>query len=156
MDGVICIPAALTADDIEWGERIFILVCFIVLAFAGGMICWKGFTMKAGETKRNRSHGKSTVPAAKPTEWMTSQLPALYLQENHMVYRDDYIRRLESIGFEKRDAEKMFDFESEIIRKHGKQYLLNPTFTKLCFSALKSHSSNSIPKRGKIFLKRDI
>ena len=34
MDGVICIPAALTADDIEWGERIFILVCFIVLAFA--------------------------------------------------------------------------------------------------------------------------
>ena len=34
MDGVICIPAALTADDIEWRERIFILVCCIVLAFA--------------------------------------------------------------------------------------------------------------------------
>lgn len=153
MDGVICIPAALTADDIEWGERIFILVCFIVLAFAGGMICWKGFTMKAGETKRNRSHGKSPVPVAKPTEWMTSQLPALYLQENHMVYRDDYIRRLESIGFEKRDAEKMFDFESEIIRKHGKQYLLNPAFTKLWFFGLKQPFFQQYPKMKEDILK---
>ena len=70
-----------------------------------------------------------------------------------MVYRDDYIRRLESIGFEKRDAEKMFDFESEIIRKYGKQYLLNPAFTKLWFFGLKQPFFQQYPKMKEDILK---
>ena len=57
-----------------------------------------------------------------PTEaLMTSQLPALYLSENNQAYRNIYLRKLMSIGFNKTNAEKMFDFECEIIRKHGKK-----------------------------------
>ena len=57
--------------------------------------------------------GKGTTPSqpAVFTEtMMTSQLPALYLQEKQTVYRDNYVRRLESIGFKRQDAEKMFYF----------------------------------------------
>ena len=77
---------------------------------------------------------------------MTSQLPALYLQENQTVYRNNYVRRLESIGFKQKDAEKMFDFECEVIRKFNKQYLLHPQFTKMWFFGLKQPFFRQYPK----------
>ena len=90
-----------------------------------------------GLLDRLRGKKEKPVPAqsAVPMEkWMTSQLPALYLQGNDTVYRSGYLRRLESIGFKKKDAQKMFDFECEVIRRHGKAYLLDPRFTESrCF-----------------------
>lgn len=84
---------------------------------------------------------------------MTSQLPALYLQENNTVFRDNYVMRLESIGFRKKDAKKMFDFESEVIRKYSKEYLLNPQFTKLWFFGLKQPFFQQYPKTKEDILK---
>lgn len=93
--------------------------------------------------------GKGTTPsqpAVLTEKMMTSQLPALYLQENQTVYRNNYVSRLESIGFEKRDAEKMFDFECEVIRKFNKQYLLHPQFTGMWFFSLKQPFFQQYPK----------
>ena len=44
--------------------------------------------------------------SARTEKWMTSQLPALYLQKKKTSYRDDYIQRLENIGFQENDAER--------------------------------------------------
>ena len=85
-------------------------------------------------------------PAVLTEKMMTSQLPALYLQENQTVYRNNYVRRLESIGFKQKDAEKMFDFECEVIRKFNKQYLLHPQFTKMWFFGLKQPFFRQYPK----------
>ncbi|MGN0299095.1 MAG: hypothetical protein ACI4C1_07960 [Lachnospiraceae bacterium] len=173
---VMCIPVAFTADDVTLGERIFMLVLYIVMAIACGMVCSKGFKLKAGKTKRNICHKKSVRPAVKPTafdvllgkkgrkttpsqnailteELMTSQLPALYLQENNTVYRDNYVWRLESIGFKKKDAEKMFDFECEVIRKFHKQYLLQPQFSKMWFFGLNQPFFQQYPKTKEDILK---
>ena len=174
IDGVMCIPVAFTADDMTLGERILALLLFITVAAAGGLICRKGFVLKAGKTKGNIRHEKSPKTAAKPTVFdvllgkkgrkttpsqstfeklMTSQLPALYLQENNTVYCDNYIRRLESIGFQKKDAEKMFDFECEVIRKFNKQYLFHPQFTKMWFFGLNQPFFQQYPKTKEDILK---
>ncbi len=78
-----------------------------------------------------------TLQSAIPTErLMTSQFPALYLKENNRVYRDIYIKKLVSLGFNKKYAEKMFDFECGIISRHEKQYLYHPQFTEQWFFGL--------------------
>lgn len=168
--GAIGIFVAFVVDDMTLGERISMLAFFIIMAVVCGMICWKGFKLKAGKTAKNVCHEKSPMSAAKPTisekeetiasqsaflteKWMTSQLPALYLQGNDTVYRDDYVRRLESIGFKRKDALKMFDFECEIVRKFNKQYLLNPQFTKMWFFSLNQPFFQQYPETKEDILK---
>lgn len=80
---------------------------------------------------KNTKGTSSAQPVISTEKLMTSQLPALYLRENNSTYRENYVNRLESIGFHKADAEKMFDFECNVIRKYPKEYLLHPQFTKL-------------------------
>lgn len=46
-DGVMCIPVAFTADIPTWGERLFLLVCFLALAVFNGFLCRLGFRLKA-------------------------------------------------------------------------------------------------------------
>ena len=64
IDGVVCIPVAFTADDMSLGERIFALCLFIAVAVAGGLICRKGFRLKAGKAKRDNGHENSPGSAA--------------------------------------------------------------------------------------------
>lgn len=108
------------------------------------------FDVLFGKKGREKTPPRPEIPTEK---LMTSQLPALYLQENNTAYRDNYVRRLESIGFKKKDAEKMFDFECEVIRKHGKQYLLQPQFTKMWFFGLKQPFFQQYPKTKEDILK---
>jgi len=68
---------------------------------------------------------------------MTSQLPALYLKEKYSAYRDVYLKKLTGLGFGKKEAEKMFGFECDVIRRHGKDYLQHPQFTQMWFFGLK-------------------
>ena len=84
---------------------------------------------------------------------MTSQLVALYLDENNKLYRDTYIKRLSGIGFTKTDAEKMFEYESNIIRKFNKNYLLHPDFTKMWFFGLIQPFFQQYPKTKEDILK---
>lgn len=96
----------------------------------------------------------SNVQATIPTEkLMTSQFPALYLKENNQAYRDIYIRQLMRIGFNQKNAEKMFEFECDIIRRHGKQYLQHPQFTELWFFGLRQPFFLQYPKTKEDILK---
>lgn len=88
---------------------------------------------------------------------MTSQLVALHLSKNPgnsaVDYREQYILRLSKFGIPRSDAEKLFDFESEIIKKHNKQYLLSPMFTKSLFFGLRQPFFQSYPKEKDDILK---
>ena len=140
----LCTPLAFTGDDNTFGERIILLFLFLGMAAFNGLICWLGFKLKAP---------KGTIKPKPAGPWMTSQLPALYLQKNKTVYRDQYIGRLESIGFKKEDAEKMFDFECKVIRKFPKRYLLQPQFTKMWFFGLNQPFFRQYPKTKEDLLK---
>lgn len=98
-----------------------------------------------------------TVSNAQPTilteKLMTSQFPALYLKENNPAYRDIYMLQLMRIGFDQKNAERMFEFECDIIRRHGKQYLQHPQFTELWIFDLSSPFFLRYPKTKEDILK---
>ena len=89
------------------------------------------------------SNAQTTMPTEK---LMTSQFPALYLKDNNQAYRDIYMLQLMRIGFNQKNAEKMFEFECDIIRRHGKQYLQHPQFTELWFFGLRQPFFMQYPK----------
>ena len=99
------------------------------------------------------SASQSTQPTILMEKLMTSQFPALYLKDGNQVYRDFYIRKLMGIGFKQENAEKMFEFECNIIRRHGKQYLQHPQFTELWFFGLRQPFFLQYPKTKEDILK---
>lgn len=104
-----------------------------------------------------KSQARPTVSNTQPTipteKLMTSQFPALYLKENNLAYRDIYVCQLMRIGFNQKNAEKMFEFECDIIRRYGKQYLLEPRFTELWFFGLRQPFFLEYPKTKEDILK---
>ena len=114
----------------------------------------KLFGKKETEKKVQSASAVSNIQPPIPTEkLMTSQFPALYLKDNNQVYRDIYIRQLKKIGFNQKNAEKMFEFECDIIRRHGKQYLQHPQFTELWFFGLRQPFFLQYPKTKEDILK---
>ena len=77
---------------------------------------------------------------------MTSKLPALYLHEQNASYRDIYINKLCVLGIKNEDAQKLFQFECNVICKYGKQFLLDSKFTYSWFFGLKQPFFQSYPK----------
>lgn len=114
----------------------------------------KLFGKKESEKKVQSASAASNIQPPIPTEkLMTSQFPALYLKDNNQAYRDIYIRQLKKIGFNQKNAEKMFEFECDIIRRHGKQYLQHPQFTELWFFGLRQPFFLQYPKTKEDILK---
>lgn len=114
----------------------------------------KLFGKKESEKKVQSASAVSNIQPPIPTEkLMTSQFPALYLKDNNQAYRDIYIRQLKKIGFNQKNAEKMFEFECDIIRRHGKQYLQHPQFTELWFFGLSQPFFLQYPKTKEDILK---
>ena len=110
-----------------------------------------------GKTSEKKAQAAPTVSSAQPTipteKLMTSQFPAFYLKENNLAYRDIYMRQLMRIGFNQKNAEKMFEFECDIIRRHEKQYLQHPRFTELWFFGLRQPFFLQYPKTKEGILK---
>lgn len=149
--GVMCIPVAFAVEGIGLLERIFYLFVFIALTICSAMLCRKGLKLKR---KKPAVETKSPTPPSTPTEnLMTSQFPALYLQKRNNIYRDTYINKLISLGFKKEDAEKVFQYECDVISKYGKQFLLEPKFTQNWFFGLKQPHFQSYPKSKEDILK---
>ena len=57
---------------------------------------------------------------------MTAQYAAYYAFQKSNSAMNLYLQRLTSFGFSKNDALKMLRFESDVILKFDKQYLLDP------------------------------
>ena len=111
---------------------------------------------KKREVNNNAKSEEQTMPKQPlvSTEMlMTSQYPALYLKENNSAYRDMYLQKLVVMGFNQNDAEKLFNFECDVIRKHGKGYLQHPQFVKLWFFGLKQPFFVQYPKTKEDILK---
>lgn len=133
---VLCIPMVLTAEDITWGERVLMLLFMIAFAAVFALICRFGFRLKNGKAEKKQStekeEKKTEKAAASPVTgpWMTSQHAALYALQNSEEDRKKYLSRLEGLGFEAADAQKMLDFECRVIRRFDKSFLLDPKYTR--------------------------
>lgn len=67
---------------------------------------------------------------------MTSQFAALYIKENNKRYKEKYLSSLVDKGCSKANAEKIFAFDCEVIKKYNKDYLLSQDFVKDWFFGL--------------------
>ena len=86
---------------------------------------------------------KATIATEK---LMTSQLAALYLHDWNLTYRDIYLQKLTSIGIPLAHAQKLFQFECDVIKRYDKPYLLDPSFTRDWFFGLKAPFFQAYPK----------
>lgn len=114
-------------------------------------------TVKKNTQETNTSAEPIQQSQIKPELLMTSQLVALYLDKRQgggtSEYRNLYISRLMKLGIPKTDAEKIFNFESEAIKKHNKKYLLSPNFTTCWFFGLQQKFFNNYPQNKDDILK---
>ena len=86
--------------------------------------------------ERNRSETSPILPEI-DERLMTSQFPAMCEETQNFYYRNVYFQKLAALGIGRKDAEKLFAFERDVIRRHGKAFLLDPEFTTdwfFCFS----------------------
>lgn len=150
VSAVVTIPTLATVEEVALGERVLMVAIAVLFAVVGCLVCWLGFKIKSpGGAKRPRSKEipKPSEQHKRPMEkWMTSQIAALYVQEGKEAYRKRYITRLEEIGFSKADAQKMFDFERDVISRFPKQYLLEPQYAKSWVFNLKQPFFQQYPK----------
>lgn len=96
--------------------------------------------------KKNANKGQQKQTSLSADTLMTSQLAALYLNENKTAYKDMYIKRLLNLGINKKDIEKLFEFECNIIKTFNKAYLLHPQFTQMWFFGLDKPFFQEYPK----------
>lgn len=113
--------------------------------------------VKQNTPETNTSSEPIKLSQIKPELLMTSQLVAFYLNKpqegEDSEYRNLYISRLMRLGIPKTDAEKLFNFESEIIKKYNKEYLLSPNFTLYWFFGLQQKFFNRYPQNKDDILK---
>ena len=96
--------------------------------------------------KRNADESRQEQISISTDNLMTSQLAALYLNENKIAYKNMYIKRLLKLGIGKNDIEKLFEFECNIIKTFNKPYLLHPQFTQMWFFGLDEPFFREYPK----------
>lgn len=163
LGGLFCLSSVMTAfvvfavDDMTLAERVSAAIFSIVYVIVSGAVCYLGIRLKRGKSEGKKSapeghssaasKGRSTLYDSVMTAarrdrkiygepLMTSQLAALYLKEQDETCHRRYIERLTEIGFTEADADKMFAFECDVIRRFNKQYLLDPEFTMSWFFGL--------------------
>lgn len=112
------------------------------------------FGKKKPDKKGQVAPTVSVEQQTSPTDLlMTSQFPALYLKDNDPTHRDIYLRKLRNIGFNQENAEKMFEFECDVLRKHSKPYLQDPGFIFGWFFGLRRPFFQQYPQTKEDILK---
>lgn len=77
---------------------------------------------------------------------MISQYVAHYVYEKSDRHKTQYIELLYGMGYTQEEAEKMFEFECDIVKKYNKRYLLEPGFVKAWFFSLSQPFFREYPK----------
>ncbi len=84
---------------------------------------------------------------------MMSQLAALCIEHKDEKYQQRYIDELIAANVPEKDAQLMFEFDCEVIKKYKKQYLLNPDFTRQWIFGLKEPFFKNYPQTKEEILK---
>ncbi len=71
------------------------------------------------------------------SELMTGQLIALFKQTKNQAYQEEYLRRLQHIGFSKEEAMNMFLYESMTMKQQSLQLLARPDYLTAHYFGLK-------------------
>lgn len=109
--------------------------------------CQKCGTMNDAMFLMCRKCGATRPTPMQPTDHlMLSQFVAYYVYQNSEPHKDQYIATLIQLGFSKEEAKKLFDFESDILKKYNKQYLLDPKFTNMWLFELTQPFFKQFPK----------
>lgn len=77
---------------------------------------------------------------------MLSQYAAHYVYEGSEDHKEIYLDKLGGMGFSEEEAEKLFEFECDILKRFRKSYLLNENFTKMWFFGLAQPFFTGYPK----------
>ena len=114
------------------------------------------FTLNKDEIQR--IIGEESKPIVDPyypqtVPLMLSQYAARYVYNNDETAAKEYKKILISIGFLEDEAERLFNFECDILRKYNKKYLLEDGFTRMWFFGLSQPFFDSYPKEKEDILK---
>ena len=75
--------------------------------------------------------------ASKAPALLTSQLAALWLDSGAEEYKTEYLRRMRMCGLDDDAAEKMLDYELDILKNHPRAEMLEDDFISLPLFTLK-------------------
>lgn len=148
------IPAILSVVGLVMTVRSFVHCKFAVLKKKNTAytVQKSNCSEKIGESPMNNKISESPMDSL-----MTSQFVALSLyassEKESAGYHEQYIERLRRIGIDHSEAEKFFVFESDVIKKYNKQYLIDPNFTKNWFFGLQNKFFQSYPQEKDDILK---
>lgn len=84
---------------------------------------------------------------------MISQYAAFYVYQGSEVHKNRYINKLMTLGFNKDEAERLLNFETDILNRFNKRYLLHKDFTKMWFFGLNQPFFLNYPKEKDDILK---
>lgn len=70
-------------------------------------------------------------PCVLDEHMMISQYAAYYIYQQSEPHKNHYLMRLKNLEFTRDEAQRLLDFECDVLRRFHKQYLLSPDFTKM-------------------------
>lgn len=105
--------------------------------------------------KKNIQQNQEMIDKLNDESLMTSQIAAMYVKNENRIIKDTYLKRLSNLGISKTDAEKIFEFDCNVIRKYNKTYLLMPDFIKSWFFGLNQPFFMHYPKTQEDVLKEE-
>ena len=77
---------------------------------------------------------------------MLSQYAAFYVYRNSKSYRKRYVKKLAKLEFTKQEAQRLFDFECDVLTRFNKPYMLRLDFTEKWFFGLTQPLFLAYPK----------
>ncbi|MBQ3376170.1 MAG: hypothetical protein IJG49_07145 [Erysipelotrichaceae bacterium] len=106
----------------------------------------KLFKKQPESEKKTTTAQKSASSDQGNKNLMLSQYAAFYAYQGSEAHRKRYIVKLLRLGFNENEAEKLLNFETDILKRFNKNYLLHPNFTQMWFFGLSQPFFLKYPK----------
>lgn len=100
-----------------------------------------------------RSVAKQSDSCVQDKHLMISQYAAYYMYKQSEPHKNQYLIRLNNLGFTKDEAKCLLEFECDVLRRFQKHYLLSPDFTKTWLFGLSQPFFKEYPNTKESILK---
>ena len=101
---------------------------------------------KQKQSENEKKTATAQTGASSDEHLMMSQYAAFYAYQGSVYHKNRYIIRLLKLGFNKNEAEKLLSFETDILKRFNKNYLLHQNFTQMWFFGLSQPFFLNYPK----------